>query len=340
MTLADTLSHIDLGQTFAKCKVLVLGDIMLDCYWWGTVNRISPEAPVPVVKLQRVTHTAGGAANVAANVAGLGSEVMLVGSIGNDFESKLLVDELDLLGIDSAYLTKTKRPTSVKTRIVAHSQHVVRVDREENMTIDREVEAAITDSLEIAISKADIVILSDYAKGTLSRDVIGATLMRAARRGVPVLVDPKGRDFFRYKGASIITPNKREALEACRLEDSSPDLTAQAGNQLIRELDLSAVVITEGEKGMTLFERDKAPTSLTAAAHEIYDVTGAGDTVIATLAVALAAGMPLFEAVSLANIAAGLVVEQVGTTAISIDLLSRKLSGLSLAENKTDASQQ
>lgn len=330
---------MDLEKAFKKCKVMVVGDLMLDRYWWGTVNRISPEAPVPVVKLESISHTAGGAANVAANVAGLGAEPLLIGAIGKDPESQLLVDQLNSLKIKSSYLTATERPTSIKTRVVAHSQHVVRVDREKSSPIDQALEAAVSETVRRALAEVDTVVLSDYAKGTLTNTVLETTIKAAAERGIPVLVDPKGKDFSKYKGASLITPNRREALEACRFDDSEPDAVTMAGDQLIRDLDLDAIVITEGERGMTLFEKDKAPVTLKASALEIYDVTGAGDTVIACLAVALAAGLPRYEAVRLANLAAGLVVEQVGTTAISIDMLLHKLDSLSSDTSKTDAAQ-
>jgi rfaE bifunctional protein kinase chain/domain len=339
MSTGNTIFNTDLANAFGKCTVLVIGDIMLDRYWWGTVDRISPEAPVPVVKLDRVSITPGGAANVAANVAGLGAEALLIGTIGNDDESRLLVDHLESLRIDSTNLVRTDRPTSVKTRIVAHSQHVVRVDREENTTIGHDEEDSISKSIEQAITKADIVILSDYAKGTLSRRVIKSAVEAAKSRTVPVLVDPKGKDFSKYNGASMITPNRKEALEACHFDDNGPDIVSKAGAQLIRDLSLDAVVITEGERGMTLFEQDKAPTTLKAATHEIFDVTGAGDTVIACLAVALAAKFTRFEAVRLANLAAGLVVEQVGTTAITVDLLVKKLNEALSAAEMTDAAQ-
>jgi D-beta-D-heptose 7-phosphate kinase/D-beta-D-heptose 1-phosphate adenosyltransferase len=339
MNRIDMAFNTDLVQAFSKCRVLVVGDLMLDQYWWGSVDRISPEAPVPVVKLDRVSLAAGGAANVAANVAGLGAEPLLVGTIGKDSESQLLADHLRSLGISSAYLTRTERPTSVKTRIVAHSQHVVRIDREQSSAIDVAEEANISKSVENGIARADVVILSDYAKGTLTNSVLATTIAAAVEHQVPILVDPKGKDFSKYRGASILTPNKREALEACRLDDHDPDVVAIAGDKLIKELALDAVVITEGEKGMTLFESNKSPVTLRAAAHEIYDVTGAGDTVIACLAVGLAAGLSRYDAVRLANIAAGLVVEQVGTTAISVDLLVEKFNERSFSTSTGDAAQ-
>jgi D-beta-D-heptose 7-phosphate kinase/D-beta-D-heptose 1-phosphate adenosyltransferase len=333
----DRQNSSDIVASFAAVKVLIVGDLMLDQYWWGTVDRISPEAPVPVVRLDQVTLAAGGAANVAANVSGLGAEPLLIGMVGKDGDSQLLIDHLASRNIAADHLARSERPTSIKTRIVAHSQHVVRVDRESSSQLTADEEAAIIDSIEQAISRADIVVLSDYAKGTLTDRVLRSTIDSAAKRGIPVLVDPKGKDFSKYRGASILTPNRREALEACRMDGIEPDATAIAGSRLIDDLDLESLVITEGERGMTLFEKDKTPVNLKAAAHEIYDVTGAGDTVIACLAVAIAAGMSRLDAVDLANMAAGIVVEQVGTTAISIESLVQKLDSRLSADAKVDA---
>lgn len=327
----------NIAEAISNVSVLVVGDIMLDQYWWGTVERISPEAPVPVVKLDHLSVAAGGAANVAANVAGLGAEPLLVGPIGQDSESQQLKEQLRSLRIKTDHLAQIERVTSVKTRIVAHSQHVVRVDREQNEPLNPAEEIAVSRSIESAIARANIVVLSDYAKGTLTGSIIRSTIDTAAKLQIPVLVDPKGKDFSKYRGASILTPNRREALEACRLEGSEADAVILAGKTLVRELDLDAIVITEGERGMTLFEKDKEPVSYKAVAHEIYDVTGAGDTVIACLAACLAAGCSKRDAVRLANLAAGLVVEQVGTTAISIDHLVGKLDELPAEYSKSDA---
>jgi D-beta-D-heptose 7-phosphate kinase/D-beta-D-heptose 1-phosphate adenosyltransferase len=328
-------SHI--AKAFAAVQVLIVGDLMLDQYWWGTVERISPEAPVPVVKLDQVTLAAGGAANVAANVGGLGAKPLLIGMVGKDGDSQLLIDHLASHNIAPDHLARSERPTSVKTRIVAHSQHVVRVDRENSSQITRDEEAVIIGSVEQIVSGVNIVILSDYGKGTLTDHVIRSTIDSAAIQGIPVLVDPKGKDFSKYRGASILTPNRREALESCRMDGSEPDAVEVAGARLIADLDLDSLVITQGERGMTLFEKGQTSVNLNAAAHEIYDVTGAGDTVIACLAVALAAGLSRFDAVDLANTAAGIVVEQVGTTAISIESLLQKLNSRRPANAKVDA---
>ena len=322
-----SLSDGELADKFSKVKVLVVGDVMLDQYWWGTVERISPEAPVPVVRLSNTTASPGGAANVAANVAGLGASAMLVGAIGSDDEGKRLLDILNKNLVSTDHLLLIDRATSIKTRVVAHNQHVVRVDRETNTPLADIDEETIIRSIESLVSKCSIVILSDYAKGTLTKRIISATVAAAKNAQIPVLADPKGQDFTKYTGVSILTPNKREAVIACGLDDSFENVVREAGCRLLTELELDAVLVTEGEHGMTLFERENEPSQVKAQAHEIFDVTGAGDTVIAALGVALASGCSRSQSMQIANISAGLVVEQVGTTAISIGQLLEKLNG-------------
>jgi len=309
-------------ENFANVKVLVVGDIMLDRYWWGSVKRISPEAPVPVVELQKSTYAAGGAANVAANIAGLGATAHLVGVIGTDNDANTLVNLLNEKNVSSDSLVRISgRPTSVKTRVIAHSQQVVRVDQERTDEFSDEDQESIWKNIASVLPEIGTVIVSDYAKGLLSPDLLRRLIDTANSNGKMVLVDPKGKDYSRYEGASLITPNRREAAEACNLNEDTPDLVSIAGNQLLSELSLAMALITQGEDGMTLFQKDKEPVHLSTAAKEIYDVTGAGDTVIASLGVAFGAGLNFVEAARIANLAAGLVVEQVGTTAITRQML-------------------
>lgn len=309
-------------DNFADVKVLVVGDIMLDRYWWGSVKRISPEAPVPVVELQKSTYAAGGAANVAANIAGLGATAHLVGVIGTDNDADTLVNLLKDKNVASDALVRiSSRPTSVKTRVIAHSQQVVRVDQETTDEFSESDQASIWENIANVISEVDTVVISDYAKGLLSPSLLRRLIDAANSNGKMVLVDPKGKDYSRYKGASLITPNRREAAEACNLNEDIPDLVSIAGDQLLSELGLAMALITQGEDGMTLFQKDIEPVHLSTAAKEIYDVTGAGDTVIASLGVAFGAGLDFVEAARIANLAAGLVVEQVGTTAITHRML-------------------
>lgn len=309
-------------QDFSKTKILVVGDVMLDRYWWGDVKRISPEAPVPVIELNNCTYSAGGAANVAVNVAGLGATPMLIGVVGSDPEAAFLREELDRSGVASEHLESiSTRPTTVKTRVVAHSQQVARVDHEVNAPLDEHSERAMHAKLEALIANADAIILSDYAKGVLTDWLLVEIITMAAAAGKTVLVDPKGKDYDKYRGAHIITPNRIEAAEACNLDAGRLDLVEIAGDQLIRRLNIDSVLITQGEAGMTLFQRGKNMRHFPAAARNVYDVTGAGDTVIATLATAIGAGADLETATKLANAAAGIVVESMGTSSISASQL-------------------
>lgn len=318
---------IDLLDKFSSVTVLVIGDVMLDRYWWGSVSRISPEAPVPVVKLDHTSLAAGGAANVAANVAGLGARPMLVGVTGDDAESGLLPDVLRGSSVSSDHLIAVPgRPTTIKTRIVAHSQQVARIDQETTTNLDAEAEQTVLSKLEELIGASDSVVLSDYAKGFLSDRLIHEVISLCARGGKPVLVDPKGRDYSKYRGATLLTPNRREAADACGLEENSQQMVDVAGQQLRKELDLKSVLITQGEHGMTLFREGREPYHLDTLARDVYDVTGAGDTVIASLAVAVGAGADVELAANIANVAAGLVVEQVGTASVSIEALKTAAS--------------
>ncbi len=317
----------ELIEGFSKVKVLIVGDVMLDRYWWGSVRRISPEAPVPVVKLERTSVAAGGAANVAANVVGLGAETFLIGIVGYDAEATILAKILNNSNISAQYLISLEnRQTSVKTRIIAHSQQVVRLDQE-NTTPITEIEAEnIFEKIEQVFEEADIVIISDYAKGFLVENLLSRLIMKCNSGKKKILVDPKGKDYTKYKGATLLTPNQKEATEACGLEEGELNVVEKAGKTLQKNISTESVLITQGEKGMTLFQNDGETYRFDALARKVYDVTGAGDTVIAALAVAIGAGLNFFEAAKLANIAAGLVVEQIGTTAITKEMLEIGLS--------------
>jgi D-beta-D-heptose 7-phosphate kinase/D-beta-D-heptose 1-phosphate adenosyltransferase len=313
---------------FSKVKILIIGDVMLDRYWWGSVSRISPEAPVPVVQLEKTSLAAGGAANVAVNVANLGAIPHLVGVIGDDEEGKYLSGALDKSNISpDLLLTLKERPTTVKTRIVAHNQHVVRIDNEKTNFLTSEQEEKLWLSIEKELNKSDLILISDYAKGLLSKNLLTRLITKAIDNNKYILVDPKGKDYTKYSGATLLTPNRREAIEACHFEEHqvADDITL-AGETLISELNLEALLITQGENGMTLFQKEKKPFHFQTKARTVYDVTGAGDTVIATLAVALAAGANLLQAAELSNISAGLVVEEVGTTTINQEKLLKALT--------------
>ncbi|MGI8408516.1 MAG: D-glycero-beta-D-manno-heptose-7-phosphate kinase [Pyrinomonadaceae bacterium] len=309
-------------DNFADVKVLVVGDVMLDRYWWGRVGRISPEAPVPVVSLERTSLIAGGAANVAANVAGLGAKPFLFGITGKDEGAKLLPEVLQKSNISAFELFPIKdRKTTVKTRIVAHNQQVVRLDQETSTPLNTRETASLLKKIEAAFDLIDVVILSDYAKGFLTDELIRRLISQGKKNGKIVLIDPKGKDYSKYSGATILTPNQREAADACGLEDNCSNLVELTGEMLLERLGLKALLITQGEKGMTLLQKGKSSSYLPATARKVYDVTGAGDTAIATMAVALGSGMDFLQAAEIANTAAGLVVEKIGTTPITREML-------------------
>ncbi|NWL80733.1 bifunctional heptose 7-phosphate kinase/heptose 1-phosphate adenyltransferase [Pseudomonas taiwanensis] len=302
---------------FDQAPVLVVGDVMLDRYWHGGTSRISPEAPVPVVKVEQIEDRPGGAANVALNIAALGAPAMLVGITGVDEAAESLTDSLNAAGVDVHFQRLAEQPTIVKLRVMSRHQQLLRMDFEEAFGTNAEALAAEVERL---LPQARVLVLSDYGKGALKNHQV--LIQAARRRGVPVLADPKGKDFSIYRGASLITPNLSE-FEAIvgRCADEA-ELVAK-GAALMQELELGALLVTRGEHGMTLLRLGHPALHLPARAREVFDVTGAGDTVISTLAAALAAGEELPQAVALANLAAGIVVGKLGTAAISAPELRR-----------------
>ena len=306
-------------------NVVVFGDVMLDEFVWGDVTRISPEAPVPVVDIRRESVHLGGAANVLANLRALGVRAAVVGVVGADRAGERVRAELRDAGAESPdenLITDVSRPTTLKTRIIAHSQLVVRADRERRTPVDTLVEERIVAALRKLLKEADALVVSDYDKGAVTPGVLGEILPAAEAAGVPVLVDPKLRNFGAYSPATLVTPNHHEALRVTNTEDDTDEGVAHAAREIRARLGCRSVLITRGERGMMLLE-DGEPTYVPTAAREVYDVTGAGDTVIATLAASLAAGASLVEAAMLANHAAGVVVGKVGTaTATDEELLA------------------
>lgn len=304
-----------LPENIADLKIAVIGDIMLDRYWWGSVERISPEAPVPIVRLDKSTVAAGGAANVAANVAGLGASANLIGICGDDDKGSVLREVL--LGLDrvsDSIITIAGRPTTIKTRIVAHGQHVVRIDHERSEPISDDETEKLLPQIFAGLDNADAIIISDYAKGFLTTKMLANIIDHARREEKVVFVDPKSKNFNCYRNSNIITPNLKEALDATGKKDVVAAGRAILGNEIS-----DAVLITEGENGMTLFEKHCDPFHLDALAHEVFDVTGAGDTVIAAFTVASAGGLNFREAAQIANVAAGLAVAHAGTTVVTSD---------------------
>ncbi len=308
-------------------RVLVVGDVMLDEFLWGRVSRISPEAPVPVVEVTRQSFHLGGAGNVAANVRSLGGSAVLVGLVGRDAAAEHVVGALREAGVEPRLVSAPDRPTTVKTRIVAHSQQVVRADREESHDVAGPAAEAIRATLRAELSGCDVLVVSDYQKGVVTASLLRSVLPLARRRRKPVLVDPKVRHFALYRGVTVVTPNQLETEQATgvRLHDDR-DLVS-AGRRILSLLRCRAALVTRGEHGISLFERGRPPLHVQAAAREVFDVTGAGDTVIATLALALAAGATLAEATFLANAAAGVVVGKVGTAQASADEVLAALRG-------------
>lgn len=295
-------------------RVLILGDVMLDRYLWGEVSRISPEAPVPVVEVSRESVRLGGAANVAHNVFSLGASPVLLGVVGQDAAAELLTAELAKVGVPAEGLvTDAARPTTLKTRIVARGQHVVRADQENREELTDGVEAEVRERALAALHDAAAVVISDYGKGVITRDVLDPVLAAARERGVPVCVDPKDTHFFSYRGVEVLTPNHHEAAEVLGFKLHDETAVARAGEELLQRLQSRGVLITRGDKGMSLFERSGRRTEFPAMAQRVYDVTGAGDTVVGTYAVAAAGGAEAREAALLANHAAGLVVAEIGT---------------------------
>lgn len=318
---------IRLIPLFAKQRIIVLGDIMIDQFVWGKVSRISPEAPVPVVEVTRENQTFGGAGNVANNIKSLGGQVQLLGVIGNDYEGGRLTEEFRSRGIGvDGLVNDHTRPTITKTRIIASHQQVVRVDREIKGKFAPDVEKKIISRLESMMPSVDAIIISDYGKGVISRTVLSRAIALARGRGIPVTVDPKIEHFLNYKKVTCITPNTKEAIEGMR----SPEITDEAGmaalgKKILKKLGSDSVLITRGEKGMSLFEPGDRITSIPTRAKEVFDVTGAGDTVISTLTLALAAGAKLREAAEIANFAAGLVVAKLGTATVSPEELRQTI---------------
>jgi rfaE bifunctional protein kinase chain/domain len=316
-----------------QVKVLIVGDVMLDRYWFGAVSRISPEAPVPIVRLERVTNAAGGAANVAANVLSLGGTPFLVGVNGSDEAGRALHQVLEQKGVSTKHLIAfSNRPTTTKTRIVAHQQQVVRIDEEDDQSLTETESATIWRRAIELLPQIDVVVLSDYAKGCLCGEVTSNVIEAARKAGKKILVDPKGKNYAKYNGATLLTPNKMEAAAASDMEIANSDMPAEIGEKLLRELQIEALLITLGEDGMGLAERGRDSQYFPAMARQVYDVTGAGDTVIAALAVALGANADLAAAVQIANAAAGLAVEQVGTATVKKAALEKFLSEHNEAE--------
>jgi D-beta-D-heptose 7-phosphate kinase/D-beta-D-heptose 1-phosphate adenosyltransferase len=310
----DALSH--LPRAFAGKTVLVLGDVMLDRFIYGAVDRISPEAPVPVIAVEKETAMLGGAGNVARNVAALGAKAVLIGLVGQDDAGAALRGMIDAEpGLEAELVVDPQRRTTEKVRYISGSHQMLRVDREDRGPGDA---ATLLSAFKAHLAAADVVVLSDYAKGVLTVEVVRGAIDAARAAGKPVIVDPKSRDFARYDGATLIKPNRKEAAEATGVTDTSDEASEDAGAAILAMAPgLEAALITRGGAGMTLSVRGQPHVHLPATAIEVFDVSGAGDTVAATLALALAAGASLADAAHLANLAGGLVVAKLGTDVVT-----------------------
>lgn len=311
----DVTSSLPTTERIACCRILVVGDVMLDRYWHGEVARISPEAPVPVVHIQREENRLGGAANVALNVRTLGARVTLLSMVGADDAARSLRHLLDRQGISAELGEDPGMETIVKLRVIGRSQQMLRIDFEKEP--DHEVLAGMLERFATQLEAHDAVLFSDYGKGGLAH--IPQMIRMAREAGKPVLIDPKGSDWARYSGASVITPNRAELAQVVGSWASEAQLHDKA-QALRQKLGLQALLVTRSEEGMTLFEADRV-SSVPAQAREVSDVTGAGDTVIATMALMVACGLDLPQAMAWANRAAGLVVAKFGTASLSYEEL-------------------
>jgi D-beta-D-heptose 7-phosphate kinase / D-beta-D-heptose 1-phosphate adenosyltransferase len=316
---------LDVLASFSQARVVVLGDVMLDRFLYGSVERVSPEAPVPVIALQRTSNVPGGAANVARNVAALGAHVVLVGAVGAD---EAAAELRNLLSGPSSFQTHLvvdpARPTTTKTRYIADQQQILRTDREVTGALGEAVATAMLERYSAALGEADIVILSDYGKGALSDAVTARAIAAAAATGKRVLVDPKSRSFMKYRGATVLTPNKHELQGASGHECSTDEQVAAAATEVIEQGICTTVIATRGKDGMSIIQKGSVPVHIRTVANEVYDVTGAGDTAVAAMAVALASGADMRNAARLGNVAAGIVVGKYGTaTATRDEILAR-----------------
>ncbi|MCX5800382.1 MAG: D-glycero-beta-D-manno-heptose-7-phosphate kinase [Candidatus Eisenbacteria bacterium] len=318
-----------IAQSFGDHSVLVVGDVMLDRYLWGSVSRISPEAPVPVIELSGESTRLGGAANVANNVVSLGARAKVLGVVGDDESGRELVSEIEKCGVPlNSLLLDSNRPTTVKTRIIAHSQQVVRTDRENRSDVNETLEEELIRAIKEHLPGSDAVVVSDYGKGVLTDKVLKCVIREAVSLRVPICVDPKETKLLSYVGVTVITPNQHEAGFAYGRRIVDEATLAEVGWGLSKKLGCDGVLITRGERGMSLFEKSGEYTHFPTVARDVFDVTGAGDTVVSAFALALAAGASLRQAASIANHAAGIVIRELGTATATI----KELIG-SLEEN-------
>jgi len=316
---------IDIAK-FDQCRLLVIGDLMLDEYLWGDVDRISPEAPVQVVAIQKEDFTLGGAGNVVNNAVALGAKVFTAGVIGTGKNGQLLLERFNELGVDtSLIIQEPDRATTRKTRIIAANQHVLRIDRETKQDISGPTLEKMIRLIEDKMPDIDVVLISDYGKGLITKNLLSKVIASAKKYEKMIIVDPKGLDFSKYSGVSLLTPNKKEAALASGVEINDESSLEKAANIIFENISLDNLLITCGKDGMVLFAKNKTPFRVRAKSRQVFDVSGAGDTVLAVFGLAVASGASIHNSVALANTAAGIVVGKVGTATVSKQELASAL---------------
>ncbi|MFH1996412.1 MAG: D-glycero-beta-D-manno-heptose-7-phosphate kinase [Candidatus Omnitrophota bacterium] len=313
-------------SNFKNKKILVVGDLILDEFIWGNVSRISPEAPVPVVWAKRESFMPGGACNVANNISSLGAKAYIIGTVGNDEAGDTLKKELERSGIETGgMIVERGRPTTLKTRVVAQNQQVVRIDKENLDPLSGTVTAKLVDNVKRVIDQVDAVILEDYGKGVVTPGLLSKVIPLAKASRTMIAVDPKEEHFYDYRGASLITPNQHEASKLAGFNIADDAKLMKAGKRLLSALHCKMVLVTLGEKGMCLFQRGLKPRKIPTMAQEVYDVSGAGDTVIAVFTLAYVSGARPVAAARIANCAAGIVVGKLGTAVVSPEELLNRI---------------
>jgi len=306
-------------NAFSDCRVLVIGDIMVDEYLWGFVERISPEAPVQIVDVKTQEYRLGGCGNVVNNLCSLGASVSVASVIGNGFYRNFVIEEFNRLAVDIKYLIiDEERPTTKKTRVVASNQQILRIDYETREAISRKHQKRISGFLIENANLFDVVIISDYSKGVITSKIASSAIKAANKCSIPIIVDPKGKNFSKYSGATVITPNTNEAEIVSKIKIKTDLLAEKAAQNILTKTNCDAVLITRGDRGMTLLEASKMkPLHIPSQARDVFDVSGAGDTVVSVLGLAKASGLSFEEASFLSNIAGGLIVEKLGTATLT-----------------------
>ncbi|MBU1342176.1 MAG: D-glycero-beta-D-manno-heptose-7-phosphate kinase [Proteobacteria bacterium] len=312
---------------FKKVKALVIGDLMIDEYLWGSVDRISPEAPVPVVCVEKESQALGGAGNVINNLVAMGANVQAIGTAGTGRAGRMIFEMLEGLGIKTdGIISEPDRPTTRKTRVIASNQQVLRIDKEIKKNINSDTLKRLIEIIKDKIPGVDLIILSDYDKGLITKELVRQTVRLAKKHMVLTLADPKSLDFSKYEKVTILTPNRKEASLAANMDIKSDQDLFLAGNKIMTKVKLEKLIITCGKDGMVLFEKDQPPFTIESKARQVFDVSGAGDTVISLLGLGLAIGGTFKQSAMIANAAAGIVVAKVGTATASIEELKQAMA--------------